>query len=209
MADHRLRYADAPCCTTRRRNAHRTEEHEVLYRWHPWAGRHVHVQEIIQKGSGAIARCQCSDDPSGRCLELPVWMFDRAACATMRIAPAPQVGFTAILALVALLTDARSDRSAESPSSSTPRTVSADWISHDGNRGDAHATSEEFPSRLPLQTNPVRPVRSTGRSRSGTHPGMTDAATGDAPDAHRPDRAPDPRPRSRRSSCRTGRGARR
>src|SRR5918993_541900 len=125
-----VRAADSPemsgaarCCTTRLRNAHRTEEREVLYPWHPWAGCHVHVHEIVQKGSGAVARCHRADDHSGRCLELSVWMFDRAACTTMRIAPAPQVDSTTILTLTALLVDVRGDRSAGSSSSSTPRAV--------------------------------------------------------------------------------------
>ena len=44
-------------CRTRRRNAHRTgeaEEREVLYRWHPWSGRVVHVHEVVEKKP---ARC--------------------------------------------------------------------------------------------------------------------------------------------------------
>jgi hypothetical protein len=60
-------------------------------------------------------------------------MFDRAACTTMRIAPALRADVSAILVLTALLTDIRGNRSAECPSSSTPQTVTAGWISHDGN----------------------------------------------------------------------------
>ena len=38
-----------PCCTTRRWNAHGTDCQEVLYPWHPWAGRRVHIDEVIEK----------------------------------------------------------------------------------------------------------------------------------------------------------------
>ncbi len=30
-------------------DAHKTEELEVLYRWHPWFGQVVHVHEVIEK----------------------------------------------------------------------------------------------------------------------------------------------------------------
>src|SRR5215217_4814226 len=196
-------------CTTRRRNAHGTEEREVLYPWHPWAGCLVHVHEVIEKTSGAVARCHRSNDPSGCCLEVPLWMFDRVACTTMRTASGPQVDLSAILALTALLADKRGDRSADRPPSSTPRVPKADWISHAGNRGDAHATPSEPSTRPAVQTNPVRSIRSLHRQGSDPSPGMADATIRDAPGADGSDRAPDPRLRSRRSSSRTGTGARR
>ena len=74
-------------------------EREVLYPWHPWAGCLVHVHEVVEKASGDAARCHRDDDPSRRCLELPLWMFDRAACATMRTMLVPQIDLAAILAL--------------------------------------------------------------------------------------------------------------
>lgn len=76
----RARNAVARCCTTRSQNAHGTEEREVLYPWHPWAGRAVHVHDVIEKAGWAAFRCSLNGVASDRRLEAPVWMFDRAAC---------------------------------------------------------------------------------------------------------------------------------
>src|SRR5688500_16190380 len=92
------------CCTTRRRNAHRTEEREVLYPWHPWAGCIVQLDEVVEKSAGDCVRCRHDGDPSRR-LELPLWMFDRAVCAPMRVEVAPRVDTAAIQSLMALLAD--------------------------------------------------------------------------------------------------------
>ena len=70
-------------CTKRRDNAHKVEELEVLYRWHPWFGRVVHVHEVIEAG---VLHCSPDGDASRRCLELPKWMFDRATCLRERFA---------------------------------------------------------------------------------------------------------------------------
>jgi hypothetical protein len=92
-----------PCCTTRRGNAHRTDERKVLYPWHPWAGFIVHVHEVIEKAAGEVVRCSHDDGASGRLLELPIWMFDRVVCSPMRVEIFPQVDIAALLALRALL----------------------------------------------------------------------------------------------------------
>jgi hypothetical protein len=59
-------------CTTRRQNAHRTEQRKVLYPWHPWAGCIVHIHEVIEKAAGDVGRCSHADGASGRPLELPI-----------------------------------------------------------------------------------------------------------------------------------------
>ena len=100
----RSRHAAAPCCTTRRGNAHRTgiaEEREVLYPWHPWAGCVVHVHQAIEKVDGTILRC--SRVGGGPGLELPAWMFDRSICLAMRIVRDPYVEFAALGVLRELL----------------------------------------------------------------------------------------------------------
>jgi hypothetical protein len=66
-------------CTKRGDNAHKIEEFEVLYRWHPWFGRVIHIHEVIDQRSGGVLQCRPDGDASGRWLELPKWMFDRAA----------------------------------------------------------------------------------------------------------------------------------
>ena len=65
--------------TRRRDNAHKIEELEVLYPWHPWFGRVVHVHEVIEQRAGGVLRCSLDGDASRRWRELPQWMFDRAA----------------------------------------------------------------------------------------------------------------------------------
>src|SRR5271169_6283609 len=82
----RAQGACAPHCTRRRDNAHKIEELEVLYQWHPWFGRVVHVHEVIEQRAGGVLRCSPDGDASRRWLELPQWMFDRAACLAIRMA---------------------------------------------------------------------------------------------------------------------------
>src|SRR5215469_9930455 len=82
----RAQGACAPGCTRRRDNAHKIEELEVLYQWHPWFGRVVHVHEVIEQRASGVLRCSPDGDASRRWLELPQWMFDRAACLAIRMA---------------------------------------------------------------------------------------------------------------------------
>jgi hypothetical protein len=101
-------YAADARCRTRRRNAHGTGilgEREVLYRWHPWAGRVVGIHEVIERATGNVARCRVTPGAGGRLLEVPVWMFDRASCHAMRLAPGPRVDLAALVALRALFAE--------------------------------------------------------------------------------------------------------
>src|SRR5205814_7869900 len=96
----------APHCTRRRDNAHKIEELEVLYQWHPWFGRVVHVHEVIEQRAGGVLRCSPDGDASRRWLELPQWMFDRAACLAIRMAASPRVDTAALITLKTCLADA-------------------------------------------------------------------------------------------------------
>ncbi len=98
--------ADAADYTKRRANAHKTEELEVLYPWHPWFGRVVHVHEVIEQRAGGVLHCSPDGDASRRWLELPQWMFDRATCLAIRMAASPRVDTTALIALKTCLADA-------------------------------------------------------------------------------------------------------
>ena len=77
--------------TTRLQNTHGTEEREVLYPWHPWVGCIVQIHKVVEKASGNVARCSREGAAVCRALELPTWMFDRAACAPMRMDARPRV----------------------------------------------------------------------------------------------------------------------
>src|ERR1700731_4360843 len=97
--DSRGSGAGAPHCTKRRDNAHKIEGLEVLYPWHPWFGRVVHVHEVIEKRAGGVLHGSSDGDASRPWLELPQWMFDRAACLAIRMAASPRVDTTALIAL--------------------------------------------------------------------------------------------------------------
>jgi hypothetical protein len=98
--------ADAADYTRRRDNAHKIEEREVLYPWHPWFGRVVHVREVIEKQAGGVLNCSLDGSASARWLELPKWMFDRAACLSIRMEVSPRVDSAALTALKTCLVDA-------------------------------------------------------------------------------------------------------
>jgi hypothetical protein len=95
--------ACASHCTTRQHNAHRTEEREVLYPWHPWFGRVVFVHETTTRGGAGVLRCSQSSEEGARCLETPEWMFDRAACCGMVRGDSPRVSRAALYRLKTLI----------------------------------------------------------------------------------------------------------
>ena len=72
--------ADVGRCTTRFKNAHGTVFRELLYPWHPWFGTRVAIHEAADKVDGVVFRCTLSGAAADRWLEVPAWMFERAAC---------------------------------------------------------------------------------------------------------------------------------
>ena len=98
--------ADVCGCTTERQNTHVTDRREVLYPWHPWFGRSVYVHSVVDKPGDAVFRCNLTGRRSDRLLEVPVWMFDRAACASCRRSGSAHVSLEALSALAGLVFDA-------------------------------------------------------------------------------------------------------
>lgn len=196
VVDIQAMSVDAPCCTTRFENAHRTVLREVLYRHHPWFGRRVCVHETVDKTDGVVFRCTLEESQADRWLEVPAWMFDRTAYPDPGLLAAqPYVSIEALAALSALLELALKDQ--------TPSAVplsGASRASHDQNRGETHVTREgNARGRIPTQSTTAaaaadgsvqeRPVeRRQRRAR------MAGAAGGSAGSAHKPDDAVDPRP---------------
>ena len=90
-------------CTTERQNTHVNDRREVLYRWHPWFGRSVYIHEVIDKPGVAVFRCNLTGGRSDRSLEVPVWMFDRAACAGCRGVDTAHVGLDTLTVLAELI----------------------------------------------------------------------------------------------------------
>lgn len=78
----------------------------MFYPWRPWAGRSVHVHEVIEKAGWAVFRCSLDGVASDRRLEVPVWMFDRSAIQGWQLGAAPVASVAALGALAALLHDA-------------------------------------------------------------------------------------------------------
>jgi len=106
------------CCTTERQNTHVIDMREVLYPWHPWFGRSIYAHEVIDKSGDAVFRCNLTGRPSDRLLEVPVWMFDRAACAVCRRVDMAYADSDALSALARLIRDVgrfSSDRTALAP----------------------------------------------------------------------------------------------
>jgi hypothetical protein len=126
-------------CTTRLENTHGTEFRELLYRWHPWFGLRIDVHEAIERPDGRVFRCTVSGSNEDRWLELQAWMFDRSACAKVRLTTDARADLSALATLGALLRDVRNDRSAASDALDSG--VSS--LSRDQNRGEGHATPKQ------------------------------------------------------------------
>ena len=184
-------------CTTALQNTHRTEEREVLYPWHPWAGCIVQIHEVVEKASGNVARCNLDGQVAYRSLELPTWMLERAACAPMRMDTRPRVDVAALEALATLLSEV-----AEAAPSNAP-VLGAQTVSRDKNRGDDDAVPTQGASRSSIQDDTVRSVRGT-RRRGGADAGMGRPSGGGPPGADTPDGAAAPRSRGRRSRAKGG-----
>jgi hypothetical protein len=127
----RLRCEDDPRCTTEQQNTHKTEVRELLYPWHPWYGRLVHIHEVLAKEE-TVFRCSLSGAFSGRSLEVPAWMFDRSLSARWRTMSVPYVELASLRALARLVEEA--------DTSSQSEEMGAALVSHEASWRDVHAT---------------------------------------------------------------------
>ncbi len=93
-------------CTRRQPNAHITKRREVCYPWHPWFGRVVTIREVLTQRHQTVFHCRPEPDDGHKALALPEWMFDRAVCCTMQLAPRPRVSGEVLCQLEALLSQA-------------------------------------------------------------------------------------------------------
>ena len=175
---------DEWCCTAKRRNANGTDVREVLYPWHPWTGRQIHIHEVVQRAGCDVFRCSIAGSAADRLLEIPAWMFDRAVCGMVRVDGTPRVDIGALVALVKLLQAAQP--------------VSTSFVSgaalgpHDSHLEGLHAAQAHDDS--------VRSVLQPSRFRDRADTALVDAARTDAADADAVDRAPASRPCRQRSS---------
>src|SRR5215471_40972 len=161
-------------CTKRRDNDHKIEELEVFYPWHPWFGRVVHVHEVIEQRAGGVFRCSLDGDGSGRWLELPQWMFDRAACLAIRMAASPRVDAAALIALKTCLANGSGADLCGGPLSNASA-PGAGRNSCNQNQGAARATQVPPPTQPSSRRQAVRSIRSAGRE--ALDPGIRVATT--------------------------------
>lgn len=158
----------------------------VGYRWHPWFGRTVQVQDVLDRRGEMSARCSPGDGSARGVQEMPFWMLDAAACGAMRTTAAPEASASALADLRALLSDALATHTIPREASGRARIGFGDR--HDGDRHAAPATP------LIAATRVVR----EGRSARAAGNAAVDSAPGQ--DAARADRARDAdadRPRQR------------
>ena len=179
-------------CTTKLKNA-RTEFCELLYRFHPWSGFPIAIHEAINKPDGVVFRCDIVDSDSDRWREIPAWMFDRSACAKVRlVATDPHADMSALVALASLLRDVLHDPAVVS---NIPDSIVSN-LSRDPNQGDVHAMSKQAGARSPhIASN--RFVR-----RTTTDASLVRAADGDTGSTHPPDYAANPGSRRQSSGRR-------
>src|SRR5688572_10938418 len=192
----RCRNGGAGDCTTLRQNTHGTtilDDGEVVYAWHPWAGRAVRVHEVITRASGAVLRCSLAGEGVIRSQEIPAWMLDRAACGGMRRVPQPVAELGALAALRALLLEVVAARVAAGESRS-PAVASPDQ-----DRGERHGATPPPPGPdTGSAAQPPRPEPAVGGGRRDA--GLAHLATGHPAQADRLDDAPAGRARRRRGA---------
>jgi len=129
----------------------------IAYSWHPWAERTVRIHEVIERPTGAVARCSLVNAVVARVQEIPVWMLDTAACCQARLAAKPVAALSTLAALRILLLEAM-QIATEVPD--------AGIASPDSYRGDRHATaSSPAPTAAPSTRSLVGEL-ATGIGRS-------------------------------------------
>jgi hypothetical protein len=183
-------HAGVRCCRTGLENAHRTACGEVLYRLHPWFGREVFIHDAIDKIDGVVFRCSVDGSNVKRLLEVPAWMFDRAACASeVSFTSVPAVSLQALNALSSLLDQVLKDTA---PSSKAP-VPSASRVSHDQNQGETHGAEDDGVGERGSAQAPRCTADGFVRAPVGCRRAqLARPAKGCAPITGRPDDAADP-----------------
>ena len=176
--------AGAGGCGTRRHKTHSTASSAVTvaYAWHPWSGRPVRAHEVVERATGAWARCSLDDADVVRLREIPTWMLDASVCRSMGRAAAPVAALSALVGLRALLSEAMASAAAGQPAAAI--------ASRAHEHGDRHAPPPPPASDAgaPARSLPRGPaaggVRGTRVGRpAGSGPARADGAD-DPPAGH-------------------------
>ena len=200
------RSAGEGCYTISHQKTHNTaagDEVAVVYAWHAWAGRLVRLHDVIERATGAAARCsRCSlvNATSPRLQEIPVWMLNPVACRSAQATGQPVAALSALTTLHALLADAARGAAREAPSGAA--------VASPESRGDRHATPSSPDPQAAPATRPRPDERISDADRSA---GLGRPARADAAHPHQPSDPPARRARRRRRSGagRPSRGRRR
>jgi hypothetical protein len=184
-------------CRTKLEDAHGPVFRELLYPWHPWPKERVAVHEAIAKADGITFRCTRSGLDADRWLEIPAWMFERAACPDQsNLATSPFVSVSALTALSDLIGPVLKGLS--TPSNAP--TSGASKSSHQQNRGEAHDHTDIVATHAAngpkasaeLRSSADRSIRRRGGTIAGEHTCVARVAGGDQKHTHRPPGAIDP-----------------
>ena len=170
----------------------------------------VAIHETIDKAGGAVFRCTLSGAEADRWLEVPAWMFDRAACPdSPRLVTTPFVSMGSLSALAALLDVALR---AEPSSSNAPHS-GASRFSYDQNREEDHdhtqiGATANARDRVPKASGKRRPPadRPVRRRNTNGDAGVAGTAGRDTPHADRLVCAADPGTRTSGPRSLTGGG---
>jgi hypothetical protein len=125
-------------------------------------------------------------------------MFERSACAWVRVAADAYADLAALMALAELVRDALSARFAPS----NALLSGASNLSRDENRGEVHGTPDEADASAPPLAATNRPFRRRTKGDDRRHAGVVWPSDGDKSRANRPDDTVDP------GSCRLNDGGR-
>jgi hypothetical protein len=159
-------------CTTTIRNAHNTGERDIIYAWHPWVGRRVEILRVFGRGGVSTVRCRLAGRAQCLPLEVPSWMFERSACASISSVAEPISDTASLCALSQLLAHVEPASNGGCDLGSLIPDSDADLMSCDQKQGDDHALRANkretidwlnVPSRMITLTLGVRPFSWQGR----------------------------------------------
>ena len=160
-----------------------TEVRELLYLWHPWFGLGISIHEVIDKSDGVVFRCSLSGADTDRCLEVPAWMFDRSACARVRVTADALCDVAALTILAGLLLHALNNCFHHRMRRFWAHQVSlATRIS-----GEIHATPDEVATGASPCAAADRTVRRRTAESNRRHAGLVSPAEGDTSSSDRLD----------------------
>ncbi len=181
-------------CTTSLHKTHGTAisgETTVVYGWHPWSGRVIRLHEVIERATGASARCSLVDVFVVRVQELPVWMLDATVCRATHPATEPVAALGALTALAGLLREAARHTTADA--------VPNVGVASPESQGERRAATA--PSSAPEAASTIGTALGGYAGASGCSAAMEQPAGSDPPGADQPSDTTDGGPRRQRRSA--------